>query len=103
MNASKLVIALALLTAAPLALAGDGGPKPGAATAVGSTPPATSRLTENPLCLQDTGSRIKRKSADCTSVTGRTYSRDQLLNTGRSQNIGDALQMLDPSITTGGH
>lgn len=50
-------------------------------------------------CVQDTGSRIKRKSTDdCRSVAGRSYDREALDQTG-AINAGDALRNLDPGVT----
>jgi hypothetical protein len=51
-------------------------------------------------CLRDTGSLIPPKKGDCLPVAGRSYSRDELRNTGAIDNA-HALQMLDPSITLG--
>lgn len=51
-------------------------------------------------CLQQTGSLIRPKNGHCLPVTGRSYSRDDLRNTGAVDNAR-ALQMLDPSISVG--
>jgi hypothetical protein len=51
-------------------------------------------------CLRSTGSLIPPKKGDCLPVAGRSYSRDELRNTGAIDNA-HALQMLDPSITLG--
>lgn len=49
-------------------------------------------------CVTETGSRIKRKDKKgCNGLAGRSYDREELDRTG-ANNIGDALQMLDPSI-----
>ena len=55
-------------------------------------------------CLQTTGSLIPAKPGSCLlSVPGSSYSRQDLLNTGRQDN-GVALRDLDPRITlSGGH
>lgn len=53
-------------------------------------------------CLRDTGSLIPPKKGACLPVNGRSYSGDQLRNTGTNNNAR-ALQMLDPSISVGGH
>ncbi len=47
-------------------------------------------------CLE-TGSRIQA-AGHCGVSPGRTYSADDVRNTGKVD-VGDALQMLDPSIT----
>jgi putative hemolysin len=49
-------------------------------------------------CLRDTGSLIPPKKGDCLPVTGRSYSKDDIDNTG-AHTLGPALQRLDPSIT----
>jgi len=51
-------------------------------------------------CLRDTGSHIPAKKGECLSVTGRSYSREELQRTGAPNNAR-ALQMLDPSISVG--
>lgn len=50
------------------------------------------------VCIRDTGSLIPAKKGQCLQgVAGRSYSRQDLLNTGQ-MNTGQALRMLDPSI-----
>jgi hypothetical protein len=51
----------------------------------------------DPTCLDGTGTRLPAESAKCT-VTGRSYSHDDITRTGAT-NVGEALQLLDPSIT----
>jgi hypothetical protein len=65
--------------------------------------PVTRQLVKpgDRTCLQDTGSLIPPKKGHCLPVPGRSYSREELRNTGAIDNA-HALQMLDPSIT-GGH
>lgn len=54
-------------------------------------------------CLQTTGSLIPAKNGRCLTVPGRSYSRQDILNTGETT-MGPALQKLDPSVTIqGGH
>jgi putative hemolysin len=61
-------------------------------------PNATSAAaSKNPACVSQTGSRIPVERADCTAF-GRSYSGDDLDRTGRTT-VGDALAVLDPSIT----
>ena len=49
-------------------------------------------------CITETGSRIKHKDKKgCNGLPGQSYDRDDLSTTGAS-NIGEALEMLDPSI-----
>ncbi len=57
------------------------------------------------FCVRETGSRIpaarrvgtKDNAKGCLSSNGRSYSRDDLRNTGRTD-LADALRALDPSI-----
>jgi hypothetical protein len=51
-------------------------------------------------CLQQTGSLIPPKKGACLPVAGRSYSGEELRNTGAIDNA-HALQMLDPSISLG--
>jgi hypothetical protein len=53
-------------------------------------------------CVRDTGSLIPAKKGECLPVTGRSYSKQDLDNTGKTT-IGPALQQLDPSITVRGN
>lgn len=95
MNKYRLLIALAALSAAPLAVAA--GAKNEATPA---KPASVSRVAQSPFCLKDTGSLIKPKPGHCTPAVGRSYTRNELLNTGQA-NTADALRMLDPDISTG--
>ena len=50
------------------------------------------------LCIRNTGSLIPAKKGQCLqAVTGRSYTQQELLNTGATNNA-QALRMLDPSI-----
>jgi hypothetical protein len=54
-------------------------------------------------CIQSTGSLIPAKPGTCLPVPGRSYSAQDIRNTGQPT-LGPALQQLDPSVTvTGGH
>jgi len=54
-------------------------------------------------CIQSTGSLIPAKPGTCLPVAGRSYSQQDIRNTG-SPTLGPALQQLDPSVTvSGGH
>jgi hypothetical protein len=69
-----------------------------AATTSNVKPNATSAaVPQNPACLTETGSRIAGDRADCQAF-GRSYSGEDIDRTGKV-NVGDALQILDPSIT----
>ena len=50
-------------------------------------------------CVQQTGSRIRAKNqaGKCNGAAGNSYTRDELMGTGRAD-MGDALRALDTSI-----
>jgi hypothetical protein len=52
-------------------------------------------------CVQDTGTRIPRRDHECAAF-GRSYSHEDIQRTG-AVTVGEALRLLDPSITTTGH
>jgi hypothetical protein len=58
---------------------------------------ASAAATQNPACLTQTGSHIAGDRADCMAF-GRSYSKGEIDTTGKV-NLGDALQILDPSIS----
>jgi hypothetical protein len=58
---------------------------------------APGAVAQNPACLSQTGSRITRNNANCSAI-GRSYSSDDINRTG-STTAGEALRLLDPSIT----
>lgn len=63
-----------------------------------AVPPLDSRQ-----CIRYTGSHIPPPEGQCLSVPGNSYNRQDIKRTGAT-NIGQALQMLDPSVrVTGGH
>jgi hypothetical protein len=49
-------------------------------------------------CVPRSASRIPEGSAQCSSGPGHAYSQEDIRRTGQP-NVGDALQMLDPSVT----
>ena len=58
-----------------------------------------SKLVAKSDCIKETGSRIKRKDKNgCNGLAGRSYDNDDISRTGATD-IGDALRMLDPSIS----
>jgi hypothetical protein len=67
-------------------------------TAPTRTAAATTTATTTQPCRQDTASRIPMRAGECSSAPGRTYSDEDMERTGQT-NVGDALQLLDPSIT----
>jgi len=57
--------------------------------------PATAAVVKDPSCLTETGSRIS--GPKCRGY-GRSYSNEDIERTGQTS-AGDALSLLDPSIT----
>jgi len=51
-----------------------------------------------PPCSVPTASRLPARPDECSATPGRTYSQDDVQRTGQT-NVGDALQLLDPSIS----
>jgi hypothetical protein len=49
-------------------------------------------------CSLSTASRIPARPDECSISPGRSYSQTDMQRTGQT-NVGDALQMLDSSIT----
>jgi hypothetical protein len=71
-----------------------------------STAPATradtkaaATATGAPTCLTETGTRLAPRPGECAGF-GRSFSNEDIDRTGRVGDVGAALQMLDPSITT---
>lgn len=62
-----------------------------------AVPPLDSRM-----CVRDTGSHIPPPKGQCLPVAGNSYSQKDIQQTGAT-NVGQALQMLDPSVTVHGH
>jgi hypothetical protein len=62
-----------------------------------AVPPLDSRS-----CIRDTGSHIPPPKGQCLPVAGRSYSQKDIQRTGATT-MGQALQMLDPSVTVRGH
>lgn len=51
-------------------------------------------------CVTETGTRIKTRAKDkngCNGLPGRSYDKDDIDRTG-ALTVGEALQLLDPSI-----
>jgi hypothetical protein len=55
----------------------------------------------NPACLSQTASRIAGTAAHCAEF-GRTYSGEDISRTGATS-AGEALRLLDPSVTLHSH
>lgn len=50
-------------------------------------------------CIRDTGSMIPAKPGQCLQgAFGRSYSADDLRNSGHPQNPAEALRALDPAV-----
>ncbi|HEX7368930.1 MAG TPA: hypothetical protein VF284_01440 [Rhodanobacteraceae bacterium] len=62
-----------------------------------AVPPLDSRQ-----CIRDTGSHIPPPKGQCLPVAGNSYSQQDIQRTGAT-NLGQALKMLDPSVTVRGH
>lgn len=58
---------------------------------------ASGAVAQNPACLRQTGTRIAGDNTYCSAI-GRSYSSDDINRTG-STTAGEALRLLDPSIT----
>ncbi len=115
MNTKLLVMALAAAGAAAAvsasAFAGQAAPsrntvsQTNATTAPADARAKAQRAVPAPgsrLCIQSTGSLIPPKQGQCLPVAGNSYSQQDIQRTG-ANNIGQALQMLDPSVTVHGH
>jgi hypothetical protein len=104
---SKLVSVVVLLAAAGFAMAARGAPQNAPTADQTTASQAAAPARQSPIkpgdrnCIRDTGSLIPAKKGECLPVTGRSYSRQELDNTGKTT-IGPALQQLDPSITVSG-
>lgn len=72
----------------PRGAADDGKPVPAASEAATAT---------DRTCLRHTGTRIRYRDGRCLSVSGRSWSREELLSTGHTD-VAQALRALDPSI-----
>lgn len=111
MVSKSLLVLVMALGVAPFAMAQEN-PLPPAAGATAQSEQqdaARQNTSQSPLkpgnrnCLQSTGSLIPAKPGTCLPVAGRSYSQQDIRNTG-SPTLGPALQQLDPSITvSGGH
>lgn len=62
----------------------------------------TASQVDSRMCIRDTGSHIPPPKGQCLPVAGNSYSQQDIQRTGAT-NVGQALQMLDPSVTVRGH
>ena len=68
-----------------------------ATTPQNQSKPVATAATQDSNCLTETGSLIPAGKPGCRA-RGRSYSEADIQRTG-STNVGDALTLLDPSIT----
>jgi hypothetical protein len=64
---------------------------------VNSASPSSAVMAKDTYCLTATGSRVKVAQPNCEGY-GRTYTGEDIQRTG-SPLTGDALALMDPSIT----
>ena len=69
-----------------------------ACSTTGSQPPATARTAVAACPPNTTASRLQPRANECSGSPVRTYSQDDVQRTGQPD-LGNALQMLDPSIS----
>jgi hypothetical protein len=69
------------------------------ATRAGTSEAAAAAGTQSTSCLKETGSRLPPRPGRCAGF-GQSYSSEDIDRTGRVDDVGAALQMLDPSITS---
>jgi len=84
----RTLLICAVVSASVVGCSGTPQPRPDARTAAATARP----------CSLATASRLPAKPDECSATPGRTYTQTDVQQTGQT-NVGDALQMLDPSIT----
>lgn len=115
MNTKLLVMALAAagvaVAVSASAFAGQAAPNQTTTSQANPTAPAQNAPAKSERavpapggrnCIQSTGSHIPAKKGQCLPVAGNSYSQQDIQRTG-ANNLGQALQMLDPSVTVHGH
>lgn len=95
MNRLSLLTAALLASATMLASADD--TPPAAPATAATTTEAPAKPAPREACVQ-TGSRIARRDGHCNANAGRSYDEEQIRQTG-ANDLGQALQLLDPGIT----
>lgn len=99
MNRSPVRQLLASLALGSLLLGAASAAEPASpSTPTESAPARNDSDSRQPNCMRDTGTRIKSKKRDCLGVAGRSYSAEELRQTGETNPL-DALRRMDPSIT----
>lgn len=108
MVSKSLLVLVMTLGAASIAMAQENPAPAGAAAQSTQQDTANPNASQSPLkpgnrnCLQSTGSLIPAKPGTCLPVAGRSYTQQDIRNTGQLD-TGRALEQLDPSITVSGH
>ena len=104
---NRLVVSFVVFSFALSALAQS--PAPTTAGQDQTAPPEVTVVSGTPVhkndshCLRETGTRIIRKDKNaCVNAAGKSYSNDDIRRTGATD-VGDALQLLDPSISVHHH
>jgi|tagenome__1003787_1003787.scaffolds.fasta_scaffold11065642_1 hypothetical protein len=69
-----------------------------ACSTTGTQTPATARTAVAACPPDTTASHIQSRANGCSATPVRTYSQDDVQRTGQTD-LGNALQMLDPSIS----
>jgi len=69
------------------------------ATADEPTGSQPAHATAPRTCAHDTGSNIKLRPSDCSTAPSRSYTHQEIDQTGKTNTAG-ALRVLDPSVTT---
>jgi hypothetical protein len=65
------------------------------------TEPKAAAVGLDRTCIRDTATRIPLRPSECAGL-GRTYSGEDIQHTGATD-VGQALRLLDPSVTVNGH
>ncbi|WP_293369797.1 hypothetical protein [Nevskia sp.] len=90
---SMLVAGLPML----IAVAAVSAAEAPAVTPTAETPIAEEAALPAAGCLENTGSRIKRKKGECSTSPGRVHRADDLRSTGATS-AADALRTVDPAF-----
>jgi hypothetical protein len=89
----RILLICAVVSASAMGCSGTPQPRPDTRAAAATRDDRPARP-----CSPATASRIPAEPGACSPSPGRTYSQTEMEQTGQT-NVGDALQMLDPSIT----
>lgn len=99
MNRHLLLSACLIVTTLPVLAAAADAPAAAATASASSaqTAPTPAKPAAPEPCVP-TGSRIARRDGNCNANAGRSYDEEQIRQTG-ANNVGQALQLLDPGVT----